>query len=90
MLRMHCPRALLLMVAALSVTIALSPAHAATCYGDSPCNACKTCRYCKHCAKEGGTCGVCAAARRAHQRSRDKVRSSSSKVNALRKGAPVK
>jgi hypothetical protein len=33
--------------------------HAATCTGDSPCNACKNCKYCKRCAKNGGTCGAC-------------------------------
>jgi hypothetical protein len=66
MLRMHCPRALLLLFATLSTVLILAPANAATCTGDDNCRACKNCRYCRHCAKLGGTCGVCGSSRSMH------------------------
>jgi hypothetical protein len=51
---------LVVLLAFLSVaTIGPELLHAATCVGDTPCNACKNCSSCKHCAKNGGKCGVC-------------------------------
>jgi len=33
-------------------------ANAATCYGNTPCNACSNCSKCRYCSN-GGTCGKC-------------------------------
>jgi hypothetical protein len=50
---------MLLMIIAFVLATCCPAPQAATCYGNTPCNACKNCHYCKHCAHQGGTCGIC-------------------------------